>query len=337
MATLQKRGKKWRAIVRKKGYRPVSKSFSTKARAETWARQIEGKIESRDFSNLGDLESITVADLIDRYIDEFDTKGTKLGSLNILKAGLGIYSLAELEPSHIVAHCRHRQRMGTSPATQSQDIGYLGEVLRLARAYWKTGYKGDPVGDAREILRRPMGGHPPLIGRATERDRRPTAAELEKLRNHWRGRPRQQIPMIDLVDFAIASGWRLGEICRVEWRDVNTQDRTILIRDRKDPRNKHGNTQEVPLLGDAWTIAMRQPNTDKRIFPYAAASVSTAFARACQRLGIEDLHFHDLRHDGISRMFEAGYQIPEVALCSGHRDWTMLRRYTQLKARDLHR
>jgi site-specific recombinase XerD len=49
------------------------------------------------------------------------------------------------------------------------------------------------------------------------------------------------------------------------------------------------------------------------------------------------LHFHDLRHEGVSRLFEAGYQIQEVAIVSGHKDWAQLKRYTQLKAKDLHR
>jgi site-specific recombinase XerD len=66
-------------------------------------------------------------------------------------------------------------------------------------------------------------------------------------------------------------------------------------------------------------------------------TITTIFPRAKNALGIEDLHFHDLRHEGVSRLFEQGYQIHEVALMSGHRDWKMLARYTQLKAKDLHR
>lgn len=73
-----------------------------------------------------------------------------------------------------------------------------------------------------------------------------------------------------------------------------------------------------------------------RIFPYNSRSVGTAFHRACVTLGIEDLHFHDLRHEGTSRLFEAGFEIPQVALVTGHKDWKMLRRYTHLKPQHLH-
>ena len=72
-----------------------------------------------------------------------------------------------------------------------------------------------------------------------------------------------------------------------------------------------------------------------RVFPYSGRSVGAAFRRACRDLGILDLRFHDLRHETASRLFEAGYQIPEVALVTGHKDWKMLRRYTNLKAQDL--
>jgi integrase len=84
----------------------------------------------------------------------------------------------------------------------------------------------------------------------------------------------------------------------------------------------------------------RQPSAwrrEGRIFPHAAQSVSTAFQRATEELGIEDLRFHDLRHDGASRLFEAGWTIERVALVTGHKDWNMLRRYTQLRAEDFHR
>jgi integrase len=338
MAAYQKRGDRWRAIIRKKGHRPISKSFRTKTAAKRWAQDAEDKIESLQFDDPRDIENITVGDLIDRYIDEFEPKRSKKGSLNIVKEGLGKFHLIELRASDIVAHCRKRRREGcVSPATQSQDVGYLGEVLRLARSYWELPYHADPVGDARVILKIPHNGQPPLIGRPIQRDRRPTSAELNKLRRYWKANDRQTIPMGDIMDFAVATAWRLGEICRIEWADLNTSDKTIIIRDRKDPRNKYGNDQIVPLFVDAWKILNRQPKVSEYVFPYNEKSVSTAFTRTCKKAGITGLRFHDLRHEGASRLFEAGYQIPEVSLCTGHKDWAMLKRYTQLKAKDLHR
>jgi integrase len=112
----------------------------------------------------------------------------------------------------------------------------------------------------------------------------------------------------------------------------------VLVRDRKDPRQKKGNDQWVPLLGDAWTVLQRQPEVDDepRIFPCDEQTISKYFREACVALGIPDLHFHDLRHEGTSQLFEEGFEIQQVALVTGHKDWRHLRRYTNLKPESLH-
>lgn len=125
---------------------------------------------------------------------------------------------------------------------------------------------------------------------------------------------------------------------------MDASNRTVIVRDRKDPRHKTGNDQKVPLLDVTGYDAMALLEAQKaacssrgRIFPYNARSVGTAFRRTCRALGIPDIHFHDLRHEGTSRLFEAGLDIPRVALVTGHKDWKMLRRYTNLSPSDLHR
>ncbi len=87
---------------------------------------------------------------------------------------------------------------------------------------------------------------------------------------------------------------------------MDQTNRTALLRDAKHPRKKVGNHKRSPLLGDAWDIVQRQPRprTDSPIFPYNPNSVGTAFTRACAKLQIEDLCFHDLRHETTSRLFE---------------------------------
>lgn len=67
------------------------------------------------------------------------------------------------------------------------------------------------------------------------------------------------------------------------------------------------------------------------IFPYSTDAITAAFTRACKLLGIHDLHFHDLRHEGISRLFEMGWNIPHVAAVSGHRSWNSMKRYTHIR------
>jgi integrase len=88
---------------------------------------------------------------------------------------------------------------------------------------------------------------------------------------------------------------------------------------------------------DPMEIIQRQPHGGDLIFPCRRESVSVLFCTACSRCGIDDLTFHDLRHEATSRLFEASYTIEQVSLCTGHRDWNMLRRYTQIRPESLHR
>jgi integrase len=147
--------------------------------------------------------------------------------------------------------------------------------------------------------------------------------------------------MAEILQFCLASAMRISEVCRLEWKDFDTKAKTVVIRDRKHPQEKLGNDQTVPLLDasgyDAFKIARRQPQKGLRIFPYSSSTVGTYFIRAVAKLGLEDLHLHDLRHEAISRLFDAGYRIEQVALVSGHRDWAMLKRYTHVHAADFHR
>jgi integrase len=147
-----------------------------------------------------------------------------------------------------------------------------------------------------------------------------------------------------IVKFAVATAMRQEEICRILWEDIDVVGRTVMVRDRKDPRDKTGNDQKVPLLDatgfDAWALLQEQKpfsGQSERAFPYNARSVGTAFRRACRELGIKDLHFHDLRHEAASRLFEAKYTIEQVCLVTGHKDWKMLKRYTNLRPEDLHK
>jgi integrase len=119
--------------------------------------------------------------------------------------------------------------------------------------------------------------------------------------------------MRDIMWFAIYSARRESEICRLEWADNHQRGRTGLVRDAKHPRYKEGNHRRFKLTTEAWEIIERQPKTSEYIFPYDPKSVSAAFTRACHILGIQDLRFHDLRHEATSRLFERGYQIHEVA------------------------
>lgn len=338
MASILKIGSSWRAQIRRKGHKNITETFPTKAAAQQWARKIESEIDNQKYQDGRGLADITLSQLIDRYIEEISIEKpfgkNKSAVLASLKRSLGDLPLSDLTDDRLTKHILERRREAGG-VTISIELTYLGGVLKTARQLWKIPVSIEPVTSARANM-----GHLGISTKSKERTRRPTADEIKRLCDYFD--TRSALPMRDIIEFAIETAMRLSEIMRLRWIDLNEKDRTIIIRDRKHPTQKQGNDQEVPLLGKAFMIAMRQLRPDvvdeeSRLFPYRAETVSSIFPRACNRLKIEDLHFHDFRHEGVSRLFEQGYTIEQVALVSGHRDWKMLARYTQIRAKDLHR
>ena len=139
--------------------------------------------------------------------------------------------------------------------------------------------------------------------------------------------------MADIIHFALLTARRQEEITRMKWVDLDRDKGIAWLDDVKHPRRKIGNRRAFRVLTEAWEIIDRQPRNAKEplVFPYNPKSIGANFTRACRLRGLKDLHFHDLRHEATSRLFERGYDIPEVAQFTLHESWTTLKRYTHLR------
>lgn len=334
----------WRVQVRRKG-RYVAETFLRHDHAREWATEAEAQID-RGNSPVGKRarNKKSFGDLIDLHVNDMKEVGkppgrTKSATLEMLRRELGAFKAADLDRERLIKFGRDRAKQGAGPMTVGMDIGAIKLIVTHAAAVHGVEISAEPVQMARVALNR-LG----LIGKSNERDRRPTEEELQRLFARFDGSLTQIIPMSRIIKFAIATAMRQEEICRVTWSDLNARTKMLTIRDRKDPRAKKGNDMRIPLLAvsgyDALALIEEQRsirgNEDDLIFPYAHKSAGTAFTRVCKELEIMDLHFHDLRHEGTSRLFEAGFAIQQVALVTGHKDWKMLRRYTHLKPEALH-
>lgn len=343
MATISKLPSgSWRVQVRRKG-KYASDTFLRRGDAERWGRTIEGKIDRGEPLHLSSETAKTFGDLVELHEADLADVGQKLGrskaaSLAFLSDRLGHLKPTELSREELIKFGRERSKEGAGPVTVGIDLGYIKTVLSHAAALHGIFAPCDGVDQARLALNR-LG----LVGKGNERDRRPTQDELDAIIGALEANVRQKIPAGRIVKFAIATAMRQDEIARIEWNDYNAAQKMLLIKDRKDPRRKSGNHQRIPLLSasgyDPCELIEQQrvlTSGKGRIFPYNGKSVGTAFRRTCRGLKIHDLHFHDLRHEGTSRLFEAGFSIEQVALVTGHKDWKMLRRYTHLRPEALH-
>lgn len=329
----------WRAQIRKGGH-SASRSFRLKADAEAWVREQEGRIEKGETPIARQPESReTLGDIIDLHFADLHELRRSIGRskesvLLRIKDSIGTTRISHISRDGLVQFAKRRAKEGAGPVTIGIDISFIGTVMEHAAAVHGIHVPTDQLRLARIALNR-LG----LIDKSAERDRRPTQEELDQIIATATANPRQIIPLARLVKFAVATAMRQDEVCRVLWEDYNAAQATLKIRQRKHPRDKATNDMVIPLVADtsydAVTLISEQRAALGRdtgfIFPYDGRSVGAAFRRVCRDLGIEDLHYHDLRHEGISRLFEADWDIPQVAAVSGHKDWKMLQRYTHLR------
>lgn len=286
-----------------------------------------------------------IRDLIEKYIAAVHPMKpfgqSHLYTLQLLQQlPIGAIHAEKLKAYDLLEHCRGRiagtWRKKVCAATVTQDLTYLRGPFGFA----KIGLDLPDVSLVAFVDVKPLLEKYNLVGKGRPRDRRPTQDEIDRLIAHFRAGG-YEIPMADICEFQIASCRRIGETCRLKWGDVDFENKTMLVRDMKDPRHKVGNHHRFALLGRAWEIIMQQPRLTndpaERIFPYRAKSVSAAYARAKKALGIEGLRLHDSRREGASRLFEEGYGVPEVMVMTGHKTPNLLMRvYTKLNATDLH-
>lgn len=328
---------KWRVQVRKAGlYRGAT--FDTKREARVWATGIEAQVNHIAAGGYAPVpKTATLSDLIDKYTETVGKNPgrTKAATLAMLKRDLGKVKLVNLNAVILRDFIDRREDAGAGGVTIAGDLSFLSAILKWGKHARHLDLPERLALEARASLT-----HRGLDTRSKERSREPTDDELSRLYALWDNNPRQKVPMSLLCKFALATGMRQAEICRVEIDDIDRAAKTIIIRDRKDPKNKQGNHQTVPLLPAAWAIVepLIQDRDSGYLFPYNSESVSTAFTRGCKAVEppIEDLHFHDLRHKATASFFRMGLDIPRVALLTGHKTWAMLRRYTDIKAADVH-
>lgn len=327
MGSIINRAGRWRAQVRRKGHKPECRTFDTEAEAKRWVKQREDDLKGAEKKAGG----VTVSGLITAYrrlrdkarpISDSSNEHYQLKTLDRL---LGDKEAAALSPDDLVSFGAMRRDEGAGPYTINMDISRLGTVLRYGGAALRIALP-DVVGSAR-----PMLSHLRLIGGGGKRERRPTADEMQRITEHM-SRVYGAV-YADAVVFSACSAMRRGEVCTLKLSDIGA-DRCALVA-RKHPR-KGKVVERVPITAEAWNVVQRQPKSDDgRIFPIEAGTLSKYFTFTCRALSIPDLHLHDMRHEGTSRLFEAGYSIPEVALVTGHKSLAHLTRYTNLRPEDV--
>jgi len=304
-----------------------AETFDRRQAANAWIVKREAELKRP--GGLERKEDPTLSAVIDRYIAESNNAvlGTKAQVLKTIKnSDLGELKCSDITSNTLVSFARELTK-NVEPQTCGNYFSHLSNVFTVAKPAWGYPLSRGAFEDAVTVLKK-LG----LIRKGIERTRRPTLDELDRLMEHFgliKDHRPSSIPMQKIVAFALFSTRRQEEITLLKWID-HDNDR-ILVRDMKHPGDKIGNNVYCELPPEALAVIRSMPKVAEKIFPFTTDAISAAFTRACRFLGIEDLRFHDLRHEGISRLFEMGRTIPQVAAVSGHRSWTSLKRYTHIR------
>jgi integrase len=325
MATIRKYRGKFSVQIRKKGYPFISKSFVSLTVAKKWAATTEANMERRLHVVIPD--ETTVGELLNRYDKEvlpthkgYQAEKYRLGNLKRHFGDMRLVNLTSKE----VAKYRDRRLKQVSPASLKRELTIFSQALTTASKDWGIALPQNPVG----MISLPKADK--------ARTRRLEIGEEQKLLDTNNQKLRR------IIVLALETGMRRGEILNIKRSHIDFTKSVLLI-----PSTKTDTPRTIPLSTAAVTVLRAQlrasqsgyegviPLHEPTVFDYQPRGLSGEFLKLCRRKEIENLHFHDLRHEATSRLFEKGLNPVEVATITGHKDTRMLMRYKHLRAEDL--
>ncbi|PLZ00207.1 site-specific integrase [Burkholderia sp. WAC0059] len=351
MAYISQRGAYWRAEVRKRGHKPIYRTFDTKQQARDWAQRVEAEISIGIFVDRTEAERTTLGEALDRYDREIvptkrypGQERTRIARWR--KNDLAWRPLAALRGSDFAKYRDARRAAGRAENTIRLELQVISHLFEIARKEWGFETLLNPV----KNIRKPSGSR--------ARDRRLQPGEFNALftrlassLNPWAA------PAFEL---AIETSLRQGTLFSLRWEWIKLQVRMIEFPPEARGADNKGVPARLPLtcravdvlrslaaiwqhdrLGDPELRQFGPVNVDPGkltgpVFGTSSNAVLLVWKRVVKgEDGFPNLRWHDLRHEAASRLFEKGLHPLEVASVTGHRSMQMLKRYTHLNPADL--
>ena len=320
MATVSKRGRFWRARIRRNGV-DLNRTFDTRRQAEVWGIEEEARLVAGDARKAS--APVTCRDLFERYAKNVSPLKRGFRWEVIRLRALGRYfagSAAELT-GETVAEWRDERLKTVGGSTVNRDMNLLGAVFTQAIKEWGLKIPVNPV----HQIKRPAS--------ARGRNRRVSDEERDAIVKElgWNGSSapadiREWIAWC--FDLALATAMRRGEILSMEWKHVHARHVHL-------PMTKNGESRDVPLSTVARGLIGMLTRGGGRVVPVMAGTFSRYFAEAAAGAGYPDLNFHDSRHEATTRISRRFGNVLELSAVTGHRDLKSLRHYYHPKADDL--
>lgn len=308
--------------VRRKGVKVQFITFDTWEEAEQARLKIESDLSVSIIRDYASAAQTSLRDIMVRYRDEV-VPGHKGADIERVRINRILREEAFVDKKLAALCTEDLQDFMTdrltevAPATVDRDLDVLSQVLNYAADVWKIA----PVESPFVGLRRPK--------YFNERDRRLAADEEERLLEAARA---DENPYVEpAIILALETAARRGELLAIRKCDVFVKERYAYLLD-----TKNGRPRKVPLTTRALCVCLALmsecASDDEPLLKLTANALKIAyFRRVIPASGLQDFHFHDLRHEAISRLAESGkFQLIELQAISGHRDTRMLLRYAHL-------
>lgn len=325
MASIVKENGKFRAYIYVAGTRN-SETFPTKKKAQSWAIEKEAELRKqlrlKRTRNAVIDDSFTLGKLFKKYAEE--VSGTKKGSRWEL-IRLAFYQrefpnlckikLTAVEHEDIQEWIDQRLEK-VKPSTVNRDLNLISHCLTKARKWRLMSHK--PFDN---IERPEKPDHRRRLIDQNEID------EVCAALGYKQGKLKQKKQFAALAWlFAIETCMRCSEITRLTLATINFEKSIAHL-----PDTKNGSARNVPLSPKALALLDQLPtpaNENIPIFQVASASVDALFRKYKGKTDIQDLVFHDSRHEGITRLVDTGkYNVFEVAAITGHKNINELLTY----------
>lgn len=320
-------GGRYRAVIRKAGFKTRSAIFPTKKAAENWARDIEREIDLRHYKDPNKFAKDTIGALLEKYRDEVvpARKGQRWDKVRInalvRDADFVKRRVPELTPKDLRTW-RDERLSQVSPQSVNREMNLISGIFTHAMKEWDYPWNVNPM---HEVAR-------PTGGTGKPRQRRWSDNEIQAVLTAGNYDPeRPPVKGIDYVPWAllllIETAMRPKEFCTALVRDVQLERRCIKLHD-----SKNGDSRDVPLSSKAVqivaTLIKDKKPTDK-VIPITSDTLSAYFVTVRKAAGLAeaDLHFYDGKHEAISRMAPKFRDAVELSKVTGHRDLKSLSVY----------
>jgi integrase len=336
MATIKERTSKDGSIrytveVRLKGYPRQTATFKRKTDAKKWIQDTESAIrEGRHFKTV-ESKKHTLTELVDRYINDVlpsksaTLRRDQITQLNWFKTEIGAHTLADITPA-MITQCRDKLLTETgyrgkarTPASVVRYMSALSHAFTIAVNEWQW-LEDSPTRKVKKP-KEPRG----RVRFLEDDDRARLLQACKESSNEL---------LYVCVILALSTGMRQGELMNLKWSDVNLKDRYIILHE-----TKNGERRRVPLSGHALELLQEHSKVRRLdtplLFPSARhpdkpIDLRRSFNNALERAGINDFHWHDLRHCTASYLAMNGANLAAIAEILGHKTLSMVKRYSHL-------